>query len=620
MTARYEHRMAFGASLLPSGAVRFSLWAPGADKVTLCLEPGGKKSFHPMPRRDDGWFILETHAASRGSCYSFQLDSGLLVPDPASRFQPSDVHGPSEVIDPADFSWPDCQWHGRPWEEAVLYEMHVGTFSAEGTFAAAQQRLDHLVELGITAIELMPVAAFPGRCNWGYDGVLPFAPDSSYGRPEDLKRLVAAAHAKNIMVLLDVVYNHFGPEGNYLHCYAPPFFTERYQTPWGAAINFDGNESPWVRQFFIDNALYWLTEYHFDGLRLDAVHAIHDRSRPDILEELAMTVRAHFTPQRHIHLILENDSNQAHYLKRSTTAVPLFYTAQWNDDLHHALHVLLTGEKSGYYLDYAESPIRHLGRCLTEGFAYQGEPSLFRNKVCRGEASRELPSAAFVSFLQNHDQIGNRAFGDRINLQANPQALRAALALLLLAPAPPLLFMGEEWGSRQPFPFFCDFSPEITTAVRDGRHREFAGFPEFSTPESRARIPDPATIATFLSAKLDWQSLDTAEGAAWYTYYRLLLGLRRQEVIPRLRTMQPGINHWQAIGESGLMVRWSLQTGEDLLLFANLGRQPCPGDGLPDQTPFFASHDFIKTKHETTLPPWSVFWLRVEPKPGGDPL
>ena len=607
MTARREHRMPFGAALLPSGAVRFSLWAPGAEKVSLCLVTGNEKLFLPMPRREAGWFHLETEEAGRGSRYCFQLASGLLVPDPASRFQPKDVHGPSEVIDPALFPWPDHEWQGRPWEEAVVYELHVGTFSAEGTFQGVELRLDHLVELGITAIELMPVAAFPGRYNWGYDGVLPYAPDSRYGRPEDLKMLIAAAHARRIMVVLDVVYNHFGPEGNYLHCYAPQFFTERYQTPWGAAINFDGDESYWVRRFFIENALYWLTEYHFDGLRLDAVHAIHDRSRPDILEELAMAVRAHFTPQRHIHLILENDRNQARYLKRDSTAIPPFYTAQWNDDLHHGLHILLTGEKSDYFLDYAEAPIRHLGRSLTEGFSYQGEPSLYRNATRRGEPSRELPAAAFVGFLQNHDQIGNRAYGDRLSLGGDTEALRAALALLLLAPSPPLLFMGEEWGSRQPFPFFCDFGPELAAAVRDGRRREFAGF------------PDPAATETFLSAKLDWQSLDAAEGAVWYTYYRLLLKLRRQEIIPRLRTMQPGENHWQAIGKSGLEVHWPLQTGEDLLLFANLGRQPCPGAGFPDQAPIFASHDFMESRQETTLPPWSVFWFIVKQEPKGDP-
>jgi maltooligosyltrehalose trehalohydrolase len=619
MTARREHGMPFGTTLLPTGAVRFSLWAPGADKVSLCLDSGDKQLFLPMPRREAGWFHLETEEAGRGSRYCFQLTSGLLVPDPASRFQPEDVHGPSEVIDPASFPWPDHDWHGRPWEEAVLYELHVGTFSAEGTFQGVGQHLDHLVELGITAIELMPVAAFPGCYNWGYDGVLPFAPDSRYGRPEALKGLITAAHARKIMVLLDVVYNHFGPEGNYLHGYAPQFFTERYRTPWGAAINFDGDESQWVRRFFIENALYWLTEYHLDGLRLDAVHAIHDRSRPDILEELAMRVRAHFTPKRHIHLILENDRNQARYLKRDNTAIPTFYTAQWNDDLHHSLHILLTGEKSGYYLDYAEETIGHLGRCLTEGFSYQGEPSPYRNTACRGEPSCDLPAAAFVGFLQNHDQIGNRPHGDRLSLLADACALRAALALLLLAPLPPLLFMGEEWGSRQPFPFFSDFGPELAAAVRDGRRREFAGFPEFSTPESRVRIPDPTAPQTFLSAKLDWQSLDTAEGAAWYTYYRLLLNLRRQEIIPRLRTMQSGKNHWQAIGESALTVRWPLQTGEELLLFANLGRSPCPKVPLPPQAPFFAGHAFMETEQKNTLPPWSVFWFMVEPQSGGDP-
>ena len=611
--------MEFGSVLLPSGEVRFRLWAPGAEKVALCLDRGANNLILPMPRREKGWFSLETAEAGPGSRYCFQLASGLLVPDPASRFQPEDVHGPSEVIGPADFAWCDEGWQGRPWEEAVLYELHVGSFSEEGTFAGVAQHLDHLVELGITAIELLPVAAFPGRYNWGYDGVLPFAPASIYGRPEDLKRLIGAAHAKGVMVLLDVVYNHFGPEGNYLHCYAPQFFTERYRTPWGAALNFEGPESAWVRRFFIENALYWLTEYHFDGLRLDAVHAIHDRSRPDILEELAMTVRTHYTPQRHIHLILENDKNQARYLKRDSDGSPGCYTAQWNDDLHHGLHVLLTGETTGYYRDYAEEPIRHLARCLAEGFSYQGEPSLFRNKACRGEQSRGLPTTAFVGFLQNHDQIGNRACGERLSLLTEQEALRAAIAILLLAPSPPLLFMGEEWDCRQPFPFFCDFGPELAEKIRKGRRQEFAGFPEFNTPESRARIPDPTATETFLSAKLDWQSLDTTGGNDWHIYYRRLLNLRRLEIIPRLRTIQTGATQWQVMGHRSLMVRWPLQTGENLLLYANLGRQPCTAVRLPRPAPLFASHDLTEAREKSTLPPWSVLWFITEPEPGASP-
>jgi malto-oligosyltrehalose trehalohydrolase len=602
--------MKFGSVLLPSGAVRFHLWAPAAEKVALCLDRGANKLFLPMSRLEEGWFFLETAEAGPGSRYCFELASGRLVPDPASRFQPEDVHGSSEVIDPTDFPWTDEGWQGRPWHEAVLYELHVGTFSAEGTFAGVEQHLDHLVELGITAIELMPVAAFPGRCNWGYDGVLPFAPDRSYGRPEDLKRLICAAHARGVMVLLDVVYNHFGPEGNYLHCYAPQFFTERYQTPWGAALNLDGDESSWVRRFFIENALYWLSEYHVDGLRLDAVHAIHDRSRPDILEELAMVVRTNFAPQRHIHLILENDKNQAHYLKRDRDGCTDAYTAQWNDDLHHGLHVLLTGETSGYYRDYADAPLRHVGRCLAEGFSYQGEPSPYRHNKPRGEPSCDLPAPAFVAFLQNHDQIGNRPLGDRIDLVAEPEPLRAALAILLLAPSPPLLFMGEEWSSRQPFPFFCDFEPELADQVREGRRQEFARFPAFAAESSRHRIPDSTAQATFLSAKLDWQGLDSAAGREWHHYYRLLLGLRLQQIIPRIPNLQPGKNNWQTLGQTILAVHWSLQSGERLLLYANLGPLPEVIRTLPELSPIFASHDLAETETEkTTMPPWSVFWF-----------
>ena len=609
--------MAFGAALLPSGGVRFRLWAPGAEKVSLCLERDGKKLFLPMPRLEEGWFHLETEEAAKGSRYCFQLASGLLVPDPASRFQPGDVHGPSEVIAPADFAWHDDAWRGRPWEEAALYELHVGSFSEQGSFAGVEQRLGHLAELGITAIELMPVAAFPGRYNWGYDGVLPFAPANSYGRPEDLKKLIAAAHARGLMVLLDVVYNHFGPEGNYLHHYAPQFFTERYQTSWGAALDFDGPESLWVRRFFIENALYWLTEYRFDGLRLDAVHAIHDRSRPDILEELAMAVRAHVPGQRHVHLILENDRNQARYLRRNPEGSPCCYTAQWNDDLHHCLHVLLTGEKSGYYRDYANEPIRHLARCLGEGFAYQGEASPYRDNTPRGEPSGGLPATAFIGFLQNHDQIGNRALGERIGLLAEPTAVRAALALLLLAPSPPLLFMGEEWGSRRPFPFFCDFAPELAEKVREGRSREFSRFPEFSAPESRERLPDPTAEATFLSAKLDWQVLASAEGAEWHGYYRQLLRLRRRVITPRLAALQAGKSIRRIFGPTALAVRWPLPSGESLLLFANLGPHPAAGASLPALPPLFASHAPSPTAAgQTAMPPWSVFWFLAPSQAG----
>ncbi len=408
-----------------------------------------------------------------------------------SRFQPDDVHGASEVIDPSAYAWKHPGWCGRPWEDAVFYELHVGTFSPEGTYGGVADRLRYLKDLGVTAVELMPVADFPGARNWGYDGVAIFAPDSIYGRPEELKALVDAAHELEMMIFLDVVYNHFGPEGNYLHAFAKRFFNPDRHTPWGAAINFDGEDSRPVRDFFINNALYWLEEYRFDGLRFDAVHAIEDTSKPDILTELAETVHSRVDSRRHVHLVLENDKNESRYLGRDGALRPRHYVAQWNDDVHHAYHVVVTGEGGGYYKDYADRPGEHLARCLTEGFAYQGDPSPFREGEIRGEPSAGLPATAFVSFIQNHDQIGNRAFGERINMLAPAEAMRAATTILCLAPAPPMLFMGQEWASSRPFLFFCNLGPELVEPVREGRRKEFASFPEFSDPKARERIPDP---------------------------------------------------------------------------------------------------------------------------------
>jgi len=493
--------MPFGAEVQTDGRVRFRLWAPVATRVELCLEESTGESVLPLIGEPGGWFGLVTDRAVVGSRYRYRIDDGLRVPDPASRFQPEDVHGPSQVVDPRSWQWTDADWCGRPWEEAVVYELHVGAFSPPGDFSSVTRRLDYLAELGITAIELMPVADFHGTRNWGYDGVLPFAPDSSYGRPEDLKDLIQSAHRKGLMVLLDVVYNHFGPEGNFLHHYAPQFFTERHHTPWGAAINFDGFGSETVRRFFIHNALYWLEEYHFDGLRLDAVDAIRDDSAPDFLAELAAAVRQGPGRERHVHLILENDHNAARYLVRDRDGHPRQYTAQWNDDLHHALHILLTGEADGCRADFKARPVWYLGRCLAQGFGYQGEPSAYRHGTERGEPSRLLLPTAFVSFLQNHDQAGNRPFGERIHCLTDPERLGAAIALLLLAPAPPLLFMGEEFAAAQPFQFFCDFGPDLAAAVAAGRRRGFACFEGFAKLLEQRAPPDPNDPSTFEHSK-----------------------------------------------------------------------------------------------------------------------
>jgi maltooligosyltrehalose trehalohydrolase len=605
--------MPFGAELQDDGSVRFRLWAPAAERVDVCLS-GGDAGIHcmkplPMAIEPDGWFSLTTGLATAGSRYRFRINGNLQLPDPASRFQPQDVHGPSEVIDPGAWEWQDTNWNGRAWEEAVFYEVHVGTFTPRGSFAAVTDKLDYLVELGITALELMPVADFPGTRNWGYDGAYLFAPDSRYGHPDDLKALVDAAHARGLMVFLDVVYNHFGPEGNYLHLYAPQFFTETHLTPWGAGINYDGKSSYWVRQFFIHNALYWLEEFYLDGLRFDAVHAIQDDTRPDILSELAECVRRTFGEGRRIHLVLENDNNASRYLSRDASQRPQYYAAQWNDDIHHCLHVLLTGETDGYYMDYARSPVFYLARCLAEGFAYQGEPSAYRENAPRGEPSARLPPTAFVSFLQNHDQVGNRAFGERINVLSDPAPLRAALALLLLAPSPPLIFMGQEWGCTRPFLFFCDFGAELANKVVAGRRDEFSRFPQFRDPAARARIPDPMDRLTFEAAVLDWDASDHPQHKHWLHLHRELLAIRQRELIPRLHNAPIVAKSGVQLDAGALSANWTLGDGSGLILFANLADRTYTGVHLPAYPVLYSTHASESGQiHERQLQPWSVVW------------
>ena len=608
-----RHKMPFGAECCDDGGVSFRLWAPAAHRVELCLGDANESMRIPLDRCDEGWFELVTDAARPGNRYRFRIDDVYLVPDPVSRFQPQDVYGPSEIIDPAAFAWTDETWIGRRWEEAVIDEIHVGAFTPRGTFAAVREQLDYLEELGITALELMPVADFPGQRNWGYDGVFQFAPDSTYGKPEDLKELVQAAHSRGIMVLLDVVYNHFGPEGNYLNSYAPQFFTDRHHTPWGNGINFDGYESRVVRDFFIHNALYWLTEYHFDGLRLDAVHAIADDSAPDILTELAETVRSSLAPNRHVHLILENDRNQARYLQRTQRCQPRAYTAQWNDDVHHALHVLITGEKDGYYSDYSQRPLNQLGRCLVEGFAYQGESSNHRDGLSRGEPSDGLPLTTFISFLQNHDQIGNRAFGERITKIADPRAVRAATAILLLAPSPPMIFMGEEFGAETPFLFFCDFEKDLAAAVTKGRRAEFSHFAAFSNPADREQIPDPNAATTFEASRLDWSAVAQPQHQEWLCFHRTLLKLRREHVVSRLATACKLRAVYAIHGDCGLSARWKFPDNSELTLQANLGIAPLSGFATPGTSQagrvIYTNEEVsVDTLKRGILPPWSVVW------------
>jgi malto-oligosyltrehalose trehalohydrolase len=594
--------MPFGAATQAGGATRFRLWAPGAARVDLVLGTDAARAALPMDARG-GWFESRVAHAPAGTRYAFRIDGAAAVPDPASRANQEDVHAPSMVVDPLAFEWQDEAWRGRPWEEAAIYELHVGTFTPTGTFAAAAGQLDALADLGITALELMPVADFPGDRNWGYDGVLPFAPDSAYGPPDDLKRLVQAAHARRLMVFLDVVYNHFGPEGNYLGGYAPQFFNARHATPWGAAINFDGEHARTVRDFFVHNALYWLEEYGVDGLRLDAVHAIADDSRPDIVTEIAQRVRAGPGRSRHVHLILENDRNEARYLARDPAGRPLVADAQWNDDVHHALHVLVTGERDGYYADYADRPLWRLGRALAEGFGYQGEPSTHRGGRARGDPSAHLPATAFVNFLQTHDQVGNRALGERIGTLADPAALDAAAACVLLAPSIPLVFMGEEFAAAAPFPFFCDFGPELAAAVTRGRREEFGRFERFRDPSVRARIPDPSDPATFARAKLDWSEAAAPGHRERRALYRELLGLRRRHIVPRLAGMRaPGT--FAASDRAGLAVHWTLGDGAHLHLVANLSAVAADGVAPPAGEVIYARGAI----RDRSAAPWSVTW------------
>jgi maltooligosyltrehalose trehalohydrolase len=396
------------------------------------------------------------------------------------------------------------------------------------------------------------------------------------------------AHARGLMVLLDVVYNHFGPEGNYLHAYAPQFFDPRQATPWGAAINFDGAGSRSVREFFIHNALYWLEEFHFDGLRMDAVHAIADDSRPHLIDELTSTVRQRFAKERHLHLVLENDRNEATWLARERNGAPRYATAQWNDDFHHALHALVTGERDGYYADYADRPLHRFARALAEGFVYQGEPSPFRDGAARGQPSVSLPPTAFVTFAQNHDQVGNRALGERNNRLAEPEALRTALTCMLLAPAIPMLFMGEEFEASAPFLFFCDFGPGLAEAVTTGRRAEFGCFAQFRDPGDRVVIPDPNDEATFLISKLDWTERERLPGATLLAFYRNCLAIRRERVVPLLGAILEG-GTFDVLDERIVRVRWPLRDGRSLVLLASFAGETVHGISMQQGETLFVN-------------------------------
>ena len=495
------------------------VWAPEAHTVELVTAAGRE----PLSKAVSGWW-LRAEPIAPGTDYRFSLDGADPLPDPRSPWQPEGPHGPSRALDHSRFEWSDSGWDPGPLADAVIYECHIGTFTPEGTFDAAIDRLDHLVELGVTALELLPVAEFPGRRGWGYDGVDLYAPHHAYGGPDGLKRLIDAAHSRGLAVIVDVVYNHLGPDGNYLGAFAP-YFTDRYATPWGQALNFDGPDSIQVRSFFIENTLMWLRDYHFDGVRLDAIHAIIDTSAIHFLEELQDQVE---TLQerlgRTLWVIAESDLNDPRVIQRRDRG-GFGLDAQWSDDFHHALHSVLTGETSGYYSDFWS--LAQIAKALRNAFVYDGAYSRYRRRV-HGKRPADIPGCRFLGYLQNHDQIGNRAQGERSSALMTPELLKVGATLVLTAPFVPMLFQGEEWGASTPFLYFTEHNPELGRLVSEGRKKEFAAF-----GWDESEIPDPQDPATFERSKLDWRELEDPHHADILAWHRDLLRLRRDH--PELR-------------------------------------------------------------------------------------
>ncbi|APG88766.1 malto-oligosyltrehalose trehalohydrolase TreZ (plasmid) [Sinorhizobium americanum CCGM7] len=555
-------RKTWGAELTSDDVAHFRLWAPDEQAVRLVLADVP----HSMRALDSGWFEVSARARV-GDRYWFELSDGTRVADPASRAQPEGVSGPSMLVDRSAYQWKASSWRGRPWEESIISELHVGCFTPEGTFRAAAERLPHLAQAGITAIEIMPVAEFQGERGWGYDGVLPYAPHHAYGTPDDLKALVDAAHGLGMMVLLDVVYNHFGPEGNSLPRYASRFFNGDRPTPWGASIAF---EEPAVRRFFIDNALYWLGDFRFDGLRLDATDQIRDTSEPHFLAALAREVHETFA-DRNVHLVVEDADRRRNLVRRNEDGTIALFTAGWNDDFHHGLHVIATGEERGFYRPFATRRWQATREAMTDGFA-----STEAAKSAR-QQDDPVPPQARVSFLQNHDQIGNRAFGERLVSLATPDQLRVMTAMLMLSPQIPLFFMGEEYGESQPFLFFAHYAGELGEAVRRGRHGEaenFGGMPPGKTADD---LPDPIDPQTFAASKLRWERAASASGRTHVAFMRHLADIRQRHIAPLMRQCKLPNFKLHPAPDGIVAIDWSFG-GPLLELRTNLtsGKSPVP--------------------------------------------
>ena len=602
-----------GANVVEDG-VRFRVWAPNARRVEVEIERPSGPGRHALTAEADGYHAGTIRGARAGDRYRYALDGGQGFPDPASRSQPGGPHGASEVVDPRHFQWSDHAWRGLGPDGLAIYELHVGTFTPEGTFDAAIERLPDLKELGITAIELMPVAEFPGRRNWGYDGVDLYAPSSAYGGPEGLRRLVDAAHAIGLGVLLDVVYNHFGPDGNYLRVYATDYFTGRHTTPWGDAINYDAPQSEHVRHFVLENVRYWLEEYHLDGFRLDATHAIVDTSPRHLLAEIAHVV--HGLDGRRAMVIAEDHRNLVQQI-RPPEQGGLGLDGVWADDFHHALRTYLTGEREAYYANYT-GRLEDVATTIEGGFLFQGQTRPATGEL-RGTKVTDEPARAFVYCSENHDQVGNRALGERLAHLIDRERYLVASAVLLFVPETVLLFQGQEFAASSPFQFFTDHNPELGRLVTEGRRKEFAGFAAFADPARRERIPDPQAETTFQRSILKWEERET--NAEVYDLYRTLLRLRRED--PVLRNQDRRATRARALTDDLLAIRrW--HDGAERLLLANFGDTPVTLDssslaqlcinGTTNwhpvyATPNAASTDLAGGVDGTALPPRSALLL-----------
>ena len=572
---------------------RFRVWAPSAGSVRV--EVQGNK--YPLEQRAGGWWEADVEAAGPGVDYSYFLnDEDLALPDPRSQWQPEGVHGPSRILDHSAYAWKDGGWQAPPLGSGIVYELHIGTFTPEGTLGAAEQKLDALRELGITHVELMPVAAFPGRQGWGYDGVDLFAPHEPYGGPEALKHFVDACHAKGLAVLLDVVYNHFGPAGNYVGKFGP-YFTDKHHTPWGDAVNLEDAGSHEVRRFFCDNALMWLGDYHFDGLRLDAVHAYMDRSAINFMEQLTAEVRAlEAHTGRHYVVIAESDLNDPR-LVRAREAGGYGMDAQWSDDFHHAMITVLCAGGGGYYSDFGT--LADLAKSLREVFVYDGRYSKYRDRV-HGAPVQGLPGWRFLGFSQNHDQVGNRARGERLAHLVSPGRARIAAALEMTAPFVPMVFQGEEWAATSPFQYFTDHEEELGKLVSEGRKKEFAAF-----GWDAAEVPDPQARATFERSKLNWAERSQGEHAEMLEWYRRLIALRRSAPeltdgdLAAVQVRFSEDEHWMVI-ERG---RWTVAF--------SLAQQPVTLEVRSESEIALGSTAEIALREDKlTLPPDSVGILR----------